>query len=532
MLRSPDIADTVRTGTGKKLFSGTAVLTVSAVLTKIIGLLYKIPILKYVGVEGMAYFLAANHVYVFLFVIATSGLPVAVSVLVSGAVASGDRSYVRKIYKTALFVFVIVGTVCTMAMLMGAQRISELISIPRARYCMIALAPAVLMGCISGAVRGYFQGHQIMLHTAVSQMIESIGKLALGLVGAVYASSHISDDEIVASFAVFGITVGSGLSMIYLVLVKRSFDARDRADAMGNISPSPVLAMLIRLAMPITLSSAILSFGGVIDTALIPSRLVCCGFSQSEANRLYSCYGNMAVPLFSLIPSMIAPIATALVPLVASKATHGKGEERSVIDQAIFFTMAIAVPASMGTAFFSGPILRTVFLSDNTAVAEATPMLSLLALSIVPSCLITITNSVLHAKKYASITILSMVAGIAVKLVSEYFLVGCQDINILGAPISTLLCDITVIIINIFFVFKATSVSDRLLGELVCVATAAFLSVGSVSMTWATAPRFSSVRGAVAVAIALTVALYFSLLTLFVRVKQGINRNKYKKEGI
>ena len=107
MTNSPWCADNDRTGTVKKLFSGTVVLVVATVITKIIGFLYKVPLVHYVGIEGMAYFLAANHIYVLLFVISTAGLPVAVAVLISEAVAKGELCSVSRIYKTALLLFLI-----------------------------------------------------------------------------------------------------------------------------------------------------------------------------------------------------------------------------------------------------------------------------------------------------------------------------------------------------------------------------------------------------------------------------------------
>ena len=112
----------------KSLLSGTALLTLSTLITKIIGLFYKIPLIKYVGIEGRAYFLAANHIYVFLFVISTSGLPVALSILISEAIAKDDENIVGELYRRALKMFVCIGLVGSAVMLFGASIISKIIT--------------------------------------------------------------------------------------------------------------------------------------------------------------------------------------------------------------------------------------------------------------------------------------------------------------------------------------------------------------------------------------------------------------------
>ncbi len=517
MSKSPCYADNYRAGTVKKLFSGTAILAVAAVLTKIIGLIYKVPLVHYVGVEGMAYFLAANHVYVLLFVISTSGLPVAVSVMVSGAVASGDHASVNKIYSTAMSLFAIIGGVGTAAMLGGASKISEWIGMPEAVGCIMAISPAVLMACISGAVRGYFQGHQIMCHTAISQIIEASGKLTLGLLGAIYAINKGMSSEQVAAYAIFGITAGVGFSTVYLIIAKSFFDRKRKGFiSSSNVKKLSVMKSLVRLALPITLSSAALSLGGVIDTILIPNNLAYCGFSASEANRLYSCYGNMAVPLFGLVPSLIAPVAVSLVPMVsANRSSDNRNEEKNAICQSIKLTLLVAVPASLGISFFATPILKMIFSSDVNAANMAGPLLSILSLSIIPACLITTTNAILQAQHRAGRTIFSMACGIIVKLFCEYMLVRQKNINIYGAPISTLLCDITVVSINIYYVIKYSPELGELVRDCIGIVWSALLSMGATVIIWYTAGMDSLGNLAVISAVFIAVALYSVAALIF-----------------
>ena len=197
-------------------------LTLSAVLVKVIGLLYRIPMLNRLGSEGMGYFNTAYEVYALLCVLATAGLPVAMSVLISEVTATGKDGClhtaptVRRIFSVSLGVFLAVGSLGSGAMFLLAEPLGKLLGNPEAAACIRAISPTVFLICLSGAFRGYFQGQRNMVPTAVSQVIEAMGKLFLGLLFAGYAKSKGADLPTTAAYAVLGLTVGTALSVLYL----------------------------------------------------------------------------------------------------------------------------------------------------------------------------------------------------------------------------------------------------------------------------------------------------------------------------
>lgn len=522
-------------GTLKRLFSGTAVLTLSAILTKLTGMVYRVPLIALVGTEGMAYFLAANHIYVLLFVISTAGLPVAVAVTVSEAVTRGETAAVHDAYRTALRLFGAFGIAVSVGMIAGADVIASWIGIPEARLCMIAIAPAVAMSCVSGALRGYLQGHQIMLPTALSQLIEAVGKLVLGLAGAYFARGRGFGAPTVAAGAILGITGGVALSMLYLLGAKAAFDRRHYAGTTAHRgSGRRMLGRLVRLALPVTLSSAVINLSGMIDTAFIPRGLVASGFSTQQAYTLFSCYGNMAIPLFSLTPALISPIAVSLVPLVASARQRGDSDEagRAVL-AALELTLLLALPAALGIAAFAEPILRLIFVSDTASAMMAAPLLSLLATAVVPACLITVTNAVLQAQGRAGSTVLSMLCGMSVKLLAELILLHDPQVNILGAPISTLLCDVTVVTVSLYLMIGHTAPLRGFWRRAITMAGCAAVSVGGARLVW----RRSSVGGAhdaAIIAITAAAAAGYLALTVFlgaVDVTEIFNNKGSNKNG-
>ena len=163
--------------TKKTFFSGVLLLTLSTVLVKVIGLFYKIPMLTYLGSVGMGYFNSAYEIYALFCVISTAGFPVALSVFISGAIARGEEDRVSRIYKAGMWIFFAIGVFGCGTMLLFAEKFCDLIQSQNAYHAILAIAPTVFLICISSGLRGFFQGYQQMLPTAVSQIIEAVGKL-------------------------------------------------------------------------------------------------------------------------------------------------------------------------------------------------------------------------------------------------------------------------------------------------------------------------------------------------------------------
>ena len=314
-----------RSATAGKVAYGVFVLSLSGILVKVIGLLFKIPLTNMIGESGMGYFNSAYTVYSFFYILSTAGLPIALSIMIS---SSRQKQIQKRVFNTALALFALMGVLLSCLMLLGAGLLSDFISNPDAVYSIMTMAPCLLFVCIASAYRGYFQGCQSMLQTALSQLIEAAGKLILGMLLALWAIRRGFSSPIVAAFAVLGITLGSGISMLYLVVARRFFrgDALDANESEGeeNTKVRTILKKLIKLSVPITASSAVLSLSGLLDLAVVMRRLQQTGYSAELANALYGNYTSLAVPLFNMPAVLITPISCALVPYIAKAISTGE----------------------------------------------------------------------------------------------------------------------------------------------------------------------------------------------------------------
>ncbi len=263
-----------RTSKPNTFFGGAAILAVGILVVKLIGMFYKIPLLNIIGEQGSADFNNAYNIYSVLLTISTAGLPVAVSKLVSEADALGRRNQVRRTFRLALALFLILGVLSFLVMFFGSEQLAGLMNDSMAAPGIRALAPAVIcVGCLS-AFRGYAQGHGSMTPTAVSQIIEALCKLTVGLGLAYWLVGHGADASHAAAGAITGVTVGTIVALAYMLmnfLITRSQEpqlADDRPD-----EPATILKHLLMIAVPITISSSMVGIVTVIDTSLVQGQL-------------------------------------------------------------------------------------------------------------------------------------------------------------------------------------------------------------------------------------------------------------------
>ena len=165
----------------QSFLSGAAILAGAVAMTKVLGALYKIPLGNLLGSQGMAHFYAAYNIYNLLLMLSTAGLPPAASRLVAQAAAQGRHAQARQVFRAALLLLGAAGAAFSALMFLLPQAMADALHDGAAAGAIRVLAPSVLCVCLTSAIRGYTQGLGSMTPTAVSQIIESACKLAVGL---------------------------------------------------------------------------------------------------------------------------------------------------------------------------------------------------------------------------------------------------------------------------------------------------------------------------------------------------------------
>ena len=469
--RKNDAVNSAGNGAQKSFLSGVMVLGVSTVLVKIIGMLYKIPMLHILGGEGMGYYNAAYEIYALFFVISTAGLPVALSMMISQSVAQNRLRNVKKIYRTAFLLFFLLGLSGTLFLYGGGRMLSGWIANPGAYLSILAISPALFFVSVSGILRGYFQGFQSMTPTAVSQLIESVGKLAFGLAFAIPAIRAGKSMPTVAMWAVLGLVLGMVLSTLYMWLSKITFDRSALNVLPDGEGPTDSLTRIVRqmlsLAVPITVSASIMSLVRLLDMGMILRRLQDIGYDAQLANVIYGHYSTMAIPIYALPAALVNAIALPLVPILSSCLERGdRGEARDVVGSALRIASLLAIPCSFGITVFSKPILNMIFASQSNAIAYTAPLLSLLGCSVFFSCMTTVTNAVLQAYGRVGRPIVSILCGALIKILLAYLWIGNPRFHVYGAPLSTLVCQLTIVCMNMYGIAREAETTGTILVDM------------------------------------------------------------------
>ncbi|MBE6657568.1 MAG: polysaccharide biosynthesis protein [Ruminococcaceae bacterium] len=450
-------------GGGRRFVLGVFFLTMSNLLTKICGLFLKVPLTNTLGDTGMAYFNLAYAVYKWFYMISTAGLPVAAAILTARYASEPDPVYraavLRRIRNVTFCAFLVLGAVGGLCMYVGAPLFAALQKVGEAAPSIAAIAPALFFICIASALRGWYQGLECQLPTAISQVAEAGGKMFFGLLFAAQAMRRGLPLCTVAAHAVAGLSIGCLLGMA-VMLFAHPFVAHRYGVSGGRASHilprREVLSALWRTALPVTLSASVMSLCDMLDSMIVIRRLCGTGMDAAEALRLYGSYTALAVPMFNLPPILIYPLTTALIPVIA--AARSQPEKcRRIIAASLSGTVLIALPCTAGMSVMAEPILRLFYRADLAETGA--PLLSVLALAVLFLSILAMTNAILQAMGEARYPLYSMLIGAAVKLCASWILTGNAEVGIFGTPISTVLCYAVMALCNLYFVMKKTGVA-------------------------------------------------------------------------
>ena len=500
-------------------FGGAAILAAGILVVKLIGMFYKIPLVNIIGDQGTADFSNAYNIYAVLLTISTAGLPVAVSKLVSEANALGRRNQVRRIFRLALALFLTLGVLSFLVMYLKADLLAGMMHDSKAAPGIKALAPAVIcVGCLA-AMRGYSQGHSNMTPTSISQIIEALCKLVVGLALAYWLIKAGQPAEVAAAGAITGVTVGTIVALAYMVLafmlarLREPGLARDVPDGAGSI-----LKDILRIAIPITLSSSMVGIVTVIDSSLVQGQLQRVLLENQESWALYagivdfaplqqalsawqgglaagapatmavlskqveaelaadpqllgtaaqilqsslesisrSLYGNYggALNIYNLPTSLMAAITASVIPAVSGALARRDRRGAGRISASALRITAL-LAFPMGVGLFVlGKPIMRLLFARSLNVELAGPLLSTLGLATVFVCMMLVCNSVLQAHGFVNLPVLVMVAGGGLKIIANYNVVAMPKVGIYGAPVGNILCFGTCLVLDLAIISR------------------------------------------------------------------------------
>ncbi len=521
---------------------GTMLLAMATAIVKVIGALYSIPLKGIIGDDAFSYYSTAYEIYTLLLMISTAGLPVAMSRMISQASSLGNYRQVRKIYLVSRNIFLTLGLAGTLLMVLGCGWLANIQGQPDAWAAICTLGPCCFLICLMSAYRGFFQGQSNMLPTSVSQVLEAVVKLIIGLAVAALLLHYTGLQSLSAAGAIFGVTVSCVVSSVYLGVCFRK-DYRQLPDAGGEVRSSGNIAKnLLAIAIPITIGSAGLQFLTVAETGIYMDQLKD-GFeatlSSAELQGLLTAFGykgdiaavtrevgiqyladnqkgiyNFIQKIFNMPCAFITPITISIIPAITAQLTRDKlSAARDTEESAARVAGLISAPCAVGLAVLAEPV--TALLGGYTGIKLelAGQLMTVMGICILFNAAVLLTTAIMQAHGHVNLPVVNMLVGGIIKLATVWLLTANPSIGILGTPIGSLLCYMSITVLNILSIKKALPSAPSILRNMGKAVLAAVLMGVSVFAVWLGLDRlFGGEGGRLAALICCAVPIVIGIL--------------------
>lgn len=468
----------------QNFLQGTALLAMATVIVKLVGALYKVPLNAIIGEKGFGYFSTAYEIYNILLMISTAGLPVAMSRMISEASSLDHYGQVRQVYATAKRIFLLLGIVGSVLMTVFCRPLARFWNQPDAWAAIGCLGPCVLLICIMSAFRGYFQGQSNMIPTAVSQVLEVVTKLIVGMAAALAFLKATADISLAAGGAILGVTASCLVSAVYLYrCFRRSYtQLPDTGDTPKSFSATA--RELLKIAVPITVSSTILSIITSLSSKIYMGRLLGSGITQDAADTMRGVH-VMTQTIYNMPCAFITPITVSIIPAITAQITLKKFRETRLTEEsAIRVTGIFAMPCAVGLVCLARPITALLGGYSGERLVLAGQMMTVLGISVVFNALVLVTTAIMQAHGNVNRPVVNMLIGGVIKLIIVYVLTGNRAIGIVGTPIGTLTSYVVICILNVFSIRSLVADPPRILRNLIRPLLASCIMGVAVWLSW------------------------------------------------
>lgn len=436
--------------TANSFMKNVVILICSQMLIKVLGLIYKLVItnIEGFGDVGVGYYSAGYQIYALLLTLSSIGIPSVISKLVSERLAIDDKKGAQRIFKIAMQFFATIGLVFSIGLYFGADFIAtKLLNVPDTAHVMRVLAPAIVFVSISAVLRGYFAGQQNMKPTSVSQTLEQFLNCVLSITF-VYACIG-KDAYIMAAAGNLSTTMAIIITFVYLINYYRKNkiipDEEQRSPERRKTNKE-LLKTILAISIPITLSSIISVVSSVIDTATVSN---CIQYAYRNAGMTKEALETLAMSksgILSKIDTLITfPLAintalsTALVPSISESIAKKEFKVASKrLSFSVFTSILIIFPCAMGFISLADPILKMIYPSAS----DGALILQISSISMIFTALNQTINGGLYGLNLPRVPVAALGIGVIVKTILNIILISNPSINIAGAAIGSVACQI------------------------------------------------------------------------------------------
>ncbi len=452
----------IMNSTKKSFVRGAAILGVTGFLVKLIGLLYRIPLNNILGAGGAGLYMKAYPFYTYLLMLSTAGLPPTIAKLVAESVSKGDHAGAKKIFKISLFLMMGLGLTFSTLLFLFSRQLSVLVGDSLARLPIAAIAPAIVLVSTMAAIRGYFQGLQNMIPTAVSQFAEQIAKIVFGITLAMLWIPKGIEYGVVG--AIIGIVISEVIGLLVVIAFYIIKAPKVKEKSKSDISTKKILNQILSIAFPILLGASIMPLIQFIDSIIITGRLESIGYLHETARDYFGLFTSYVNTLVNVPGSISLAFCVSMVPAAAAAVAV---KDKNLLNKNVFLgyklSMLVAVPSAVGLFVLAYPIMDLLY--GNKLSAEylliASNLLKIISGGVIFLSVLQTFNGLLQGMGKVYVPVIALSTGAITKVILSYMLVANTHLNIYGAPISTFACYAIAALIDIIVIKKLTKVKFK-----------------------------------------------------------------------
>lgn len=446
----------------KSLVGGVSILAVAGLICKVVGVLYRIPLAHLIDPMGMAIYHKVFPAYNLLLTISSAGIPVAISRMVSHYVTRDDPRSARQIFRAARDLLCALGLVATLLLMLFSGQVAAWQGAKEATAGYLCIAPSLFFVCAMSAYRGYLQGRRHMLPTAISQLIEQVGKVVIALP---LAALGMGKGGVAwgAAGALLGSTIGEAAALLYMLWQQGRTAGEmkalpQRADS-DRLTRKLIVKRLVLVAVPITLGACIVPLAGFIDSVMLTQLMEGAGMAREDAMIRYGAYAGPVLTLINVPTALAMAMSTNLVPdIAAGLARNDRDYVAREAGMGLRMAAVIGFPCSVGMSLLAQPLLFLCYRGSYTAAQlnVAAELLEISSLTIVLFTMVQATSGILQGLGKQRIPMYTLLLGVALKIALNYTLVRIPGVDIHGAPWASLLCYTASMLPNLYYVCKYT----------------------------------------------------------------------------
>ncbi len=516
----------------QSFITGAIILTISGIVCKILGALYKIPLTNILGSQGMGIYYIIFPVYAFLLTFVSSCFTISISKKVSSAMADDDFSAAHKYFKASLLLLFILGLGLSLVMIVLAKLISHLQGLSNIYVCYFIIAPSIIAVAVQSAFKGFFQGLQNMTPSAVSQVVEQIVKLTVGfslasllvgksvLWGACGALVGILVSEIgtCAYFAVSYFAFKIKNKDLYTKNKQKEGKKRVKNDIKAKTESQGKLMREVFLnAVPFMLSSLIIPLSLVVDSFLIVNILKSMGFDKFFATALLGLNSGVVSTLVGLPATVSSSLCTTIVPYITySIASGDMASVSQKICMALKLTFIVSLPCFFVFVFFSPNIIRILYSFESVYEFNvASSLLMISSINVLYLSILQLTIAILQAFGKTYIPVVNLSIGLLFKVIFELILINIPYLNISGAIVSNVVCYFVPCMLNVIHIKKLAPLSPSLWQTFISPTISSVVMIGGIYASLLIITHILSYRLSSLIAFIIGAIIYFVCIMLF-----------------